>query len=71
MRTRSADYDLNYLEDPSGTFTRCHCSSAPKSPERKTIAEQTLDDLFLNMLKDIYYAEKPILKALPKMARAS
>ena len=29
----------------------------------------SLDDLFLNMLKDIYYAEKQILKALPKMAK--
>lgn len=31
----------------------------------------TLDDLFLDTLKDIYYAEKKILKALPKMARAA
>src|ERR1700685_4008088 len=29
-----------------------------------------LNDLFLDMLKDIYYAEKKILKALPKMAKA-
>jgi ferritin-like metal-binding protein YciE len=36
-----------------------------------TMAEKTLDDLFLDTLKDIYYAEKQILKALPKMARAS
>jgi ferritin-like metal-binding protein YciE len=34
-------------------------------------AEKTLDDLFLDTLKDIYYAEKQILKALPKMARAA
>lgn len=30
----------------------------------------TLDDLFYDMLKDIYYAEKKILKALPKMMKA-
>jgi ferritin-like metal-binding protein YciE len=30
---------------------------------------KTLDDLFLHTLKDIYYAEKQILKALPKMAK--
>ncbi|MGO4286188.1 YciE/YciF ferroxidase family protein [Bosea sp. TAB14] len=30
-----------------------------------------LDDLFLDTLKDIYFAEKQILKALPKMARAA
>jgi ferritin-like metal-binding protein YciE len=33
--------------------------------------EKTLDDLFLMTLKDIYYAEKAILKALPKMAKAA
>ncbi|WP_275788762.1 ferritin-like domain-containing protein [Pararhizobium gei] len=35
------------------------------------MAEKTLNDLFLDTLKDIYFAEKQILKALPKMARAS
>jgi ferritin-like metal-binding protein YciE len=30
-----------------------------------------LEDLFLDGLKDIYYAEKKITKALPKMARAA
>jgi len=33
--------------------------------------EKTLEDLFLDTLKDIYYAEKQILKALPKMAKAA
>lgn len=33
--------------------------------------EKTLDDLFLDTLKDIYYAERKILKTLPKMARAA
>jgi ferritin-like metal-binding protein YciE len=32
---------------------------------------ETLQDLFLETLKDIYYAEKAILKALPKMAKKS
>ncbi|OYR14798.1 hypothetical protein CEV31_3200 [Brucella thiophenivorans] len=30
-----------------------------------------MDDLFYDTLKDIYYAEKKILKTLPKMARAA
>ena len=30
-----------------------------------------LDDLFHDMLKDVYYAEKQILKTLPKMAKAA
>ena len=33
--------------------------------------EKTLEDLFLDTLKDIYYAERKILKALPKMKRAA
>jgi ferritin-like metal-binding protein YciE len=32
-------------------------------------ATKSLEDLFVNLLKDIYYAEKQILKALPKMAK--
>jgi ferritin-like metal-binding protein YciE len=35
------------------------------------MAEKTLDDLFLDTVKDIYYAEKQIVKALPKMAKAA
>ena len=31
--------------------------------------EKTLNDLFLHTLKDIFYAEKQILKALPKMEK--
>lgn len=29
---------------------------------------KTMDDLFVHQLQDIYYAEKQLLKALPKMA---
>ena len=32
---------------------------------------KTLNDLFYDGLKDIYYAERQILKALPKMARGA
>jgi ferritin-like metal-binding protein YciE len=35
------------------------------------MAEKTLNDLFYDTLKDIYYAERQIVKALPKMARAA
>ena len=33
--------------------------------------EKTLEDLFHDTLKDIYFAERQILRALPKMARAA
>lgn len=35
------------------------------------MAEKTLDTLFHDTLKDIYYAERKILKSLPRMARAA
>jgi ferritin-like metal-binding protein YciE len=33
--------------------------------------DKDLNDLFLDMLRDIYYAEKQILRALPKMSKAA
>jgi ferritin-like metal-binding protein YciE len=35
------------------------------------MADKNLNDLFLDTLKDIYYAEKQIYKSLPKMAKAA
>jgi ferritin-like metal-binding protein YciE len=40
----------------------------PFNPET---AMETLTDLFEDMLKDVYYAEKAILKALPKMEKSA
>src|SRR5258708_9163484 len=43
-----------------------------RNPRRKPMAkEKTLQDLFHDTLKDIYFAEKKILGALPKMAKAA
>jgi ferritin-like metal-binding protein YciE len=36
-----------------------------------TAKEKTLEDLFHETLKDIYFAEKKILTALPKLAKAA
>src|ERR1700753_1017087 len=44
---------------------------AIRSTEDTMATTKTLDDLFLDTLKDIYFAEKQVLKALPKMARAA
>lgn len=47
-------------------------ADAKKSSSAKPKAStKTLEDLFLDHLKDIYYAEKKIVKALPKMAKAA
>jgi len=35
------------------------------------MAVETIDDLFIDELKDLYSAEKQITKALPKMAKAA
>jgi ferritin-like metal-binding protein YciE len=35
------------------------------------MADKDLNALFLDTLKDIYYAEKQIYKSLPKMAKAA
>src|ERR1700704_5460433 len=35
------------------------------------MADKDLNDLFLDTLKDIYFAEKQIYKTLPKMAKAA
>ena len=35
------------------------------------MADKDINDLFLDTLKDIYYAEKQIFKSLPKMAKAA
>ena len=60
---------------PSGTLMMRPCLSAGLSihipcPER-TMAEKDLSELFVDTLKDIYYAEKQIYKSLPKMANAA
>jgi ferritin-like metal-binding protein YciE len=39
--------------------------------DREMAKQKTMEDLFHDTLKDIYYAERKILKALPKMARAA
>jgi len=46
--------------------------TAPKAPETTEIVEESaLNELFLDELKDIYWAEKHLVKALPKMAKAA
>lgn len=55
----------------------CDVSTAQgdRTPQQGTFEimakEKTLEDLFHDTLKDIYYAERKILKALPKMKRAA
>jgi ferritin-like metal-binding protein YciE len=41
----------------------------PSSLEKPAMSVKTMEDLFVATLKDIYYAEKQILKALPAMVK--
>ncbi|MEO3402447.1 ferritin-like domain-containing protein [Mucilaginibacter sp. CAU 1740] len=43
-----------------------------KTPEQtESVQESALNELFIDELKDIYWAEKHLVKALPKMAKAA
>jgi ferritin-like metal-binding protein YciE len=41
----------------------------PEIRGENEMAVKSMDDLFLHLLKDMYHAEKQVLKALPKMAK--
>ncbi|TFF35191.1 YciE/YciF ferroxidase family protein [Mucilaginibacter psychrotolerans] len=47
-------------------------TSTKKAPETTDLVEDSaLNELFLDELKDIYWAEKHLVKALPKMVKAA
>ena len=54
---------------PAQTQQNATTKSATK--RKSSSVEKNLDDLFEHALKDIYYAEKKILKSLPKMIKAA
>src|SRR6201995_4913377 len=66
----SSGGDIDAVERrPRGSVRPTH---PPLHPQRRhPMTTKDLNALFLDTLKDIYYAEKQILKALPKMAKAA
>jgi len=46
-------------------------SAAPRKRANTKSSKETLEDIFQDMLKDIYWAEKHLVKALPKMVKAA
>jgi ferritin-like metal-binding protein YciE len=60
--------DLPVRRCPAGVAVLA-MSAAGRFELNQETRMETLQDLFLDTLKDIYYAEKAILKALPKMAK--
>src|SRR3954470_19870859 len=45
--------------------------TAKKAEQTTDVQESALNELFIDELKDIYWAEKHLAKALPKMAKAA
>src|SRR6187200_1684058 len=58
---------INKPEEPS---PKAGVLPASRQMEDNMAKEKTLHDLFHDTLKDIYFAEKKILAALPKMAKS-
>src|SRR3546814_20225295 len=61
-------YTTLFRSRPAGVAL--HRRKGAPEPGEEGMPVQTMEDLFLHGLKDIYYAEKEIVKALPKMAKA-
>jgi ferritin-like metal-binding protein YciE len=53
-----------------GTYYQAKGSAQSSATENKS-GEKNLNDLFYDTLKDIYFAERQILKTLPKLAKAA
>lgn len=53
---------------PSNSTSKTSVKTAGKLPAKKDAAKE-LEDLFEDSLKDIYWAEKALVKALPKMMK--
>tara|TARA_R110002020_G_scaffold161283_8_gene346261 strand:- start:6050 stop:6745 length:696 start_codon:yes stop_codon:yes gene_type:complete len=64
---RSA-YSDNYIREKRESETQ---SLSTSGRGQNQVREKSLADLFLDTLKDIYYAERQIVKALPKLAKAA
>lgn len=83
--TRSASKSRTAAKSPPSRAASKSSAASKRSTARKTSSRsvparraqkgsrepKNLGDLFLETLKDIYHAEKQILKALPKMAKAA
>jgi ferritin-like metal-binding protein YciE len=72
IRQRAANLQANCINvrnDHHGTVLGSRYLNPPIT--ECPMSEKDLNALFLDTLKDIYYAEKQIYKALPKMAKAA
>ena len=57
------------FQDLKGDGNRCALASTPKAPIQSE--SEPIKELLIDQLRDILHAEKQLLKALPKMAKAA
>jgi ferritin-like metal-binding protein YciE len=67
---RLAPYHQSNMAVRGGEDARAALFPQPKDPRMGLFTKdiKTMNDLFVHQLQDIYYAEKQLVKALPKMA---
>jgi len=51
--------------------TKTSSKTARKKPQREPVSNSQLQEFFVDTLKDIYWAEKHLTKALPKMQKSA
>jgi len=68
-KTRSKPQAYSLLKENLTAFTRNTAIRQHQPNQRKFM--KTLTDLFLEGLRDMYYAEQQLVKALPKLAKAT
>jgi len=66
-RNRSADGST--AKSSNGTSSKASVKKSPKSENGSEQGNSQLEKLFTDSLKDIYWAEKALTKALPKMQK--
>jgi len=67
--SRSTASKTTAAKSPASKSTTSKASSTRGVVKAKSSAAEGLKELFVDSLKDIYWAEKALLKALPKMAK--
>ena len=63
--------DWEFVDSPALQDTDAEDSSPSKVESSPAMAPQGMEDLLIEQLRDILHAEKQLLKALPKMAKAA
>jgi Mn-containing catalase len=63
--------DWEYVASPALQDASADGTSPIKAESSPTIVSEGLQDLLIDQLRDILHAEKQLLKALPKMAKAA